>query len=224
MNVILDDPATEQQFRQLLAQIRQYRNGETAANMRGKGVGYKLNWGVSLVDLRSLAREYQPSHLLAMKLWNRQWRETLILASLLDTPAEVTEQQMDFWTKNVENSEIAEQLSANLWCRTPFAYIKALEWCRGKKHWLRYTGIHLMGRLAMSDQKSPDEMFEPFFEELLPLSKDAALTTILYRSLLIMGNRSEKLRQMTLDFIGLLKETASENSGRLAEELEAGLA
>ena len=29
---------------------------------------------------------------------------------------------------------------------------------------------------------------------------------------------------MTLDFIGLLKETASENSGRLAEELEAGLA
>ena len=220
MEFILDNPAVERQFQSVLTTVRAFQNGEVSDNMRLRGMVYKVNLGLSILDLREIAQSYQPDHLLALKLWNKQWRETMILATLLDEPAKVTEQQMDVWTKSFENIEMAEQASANLWWKSPFAYIKALEWCRGKKHWVHYTAIHLMGRLAMMDKKSPDEMFEPFFEELLTLSKDPSLSAVTERTLTILGNRSEYLNTLTMDFIQQLKDSGNGVAGQLAVVVE----
>lgn len=223
MEFLLDDSSIEQQFQKILQTIRLYKSGEVAANLKSRGVNYKMNWGVSIMDLRKIAADYPPSHLLALKLWNKQWRETMILATLLDEPGKVTEQQMDFWTKSFENSEIAEQASANLWWRSPFAYIKALEWCRGKKHWLHYTAIHLMGRLSMMDKKSPDEMFESFFEELTTLAKDDKLSTVIERSLVIMAHRSDYLKDLVSEFVSTLKDSELPVALQLAGNIEAGI-
>ncbi len=223
MEFLLDDSSIEQHFQKILHTIRLYKSGEVAANLKSRGINYKMNWGVSIMDLRKIAADFPPSHLLALKLWNKQWRETMILATLLDEPGKVTEQQMDFWTKSFENSEIAEQASANLWWRSPFAYIKALEWCRGKKHWLHYTAIHLMGRLAMMDKKSPDEMFEFFFEELTTLAKDDKLSTVIERSLVIMAHRSDYLKELVSEFVSALKDSELPVAVQLAENIEAGI-
>ena len=169
MDILLDDPVVDGQFRELLAKIRRLKNGETVAQMKAYGLVYKINWGASVISLRDLAKSYERNHLLALKLWNKQWRETMILATLLDEPDKVTEEQLDFWTKSFTTTEIAEQAVANLFVHTKFAYVKALEWCRGKKYLVRYTGLHLMGRLAMVDKKAIDEMFEPFFVVVFPL-------------------------------------------------------
>jgi 3-methyladenine DNA glycosylase AlkD len=216
MDILLDDPKAELEFQEILKKIRLFKNGEVSVSMKERGVTYKINWGVSIMDLRTMAKEHNPSHLLALKLWNKQWRETMIMATLLDDPAVVSEQQMDFWTKSFENSEIAEQASANLWWKSPPAYVKALEWCRGKKHWVRYTAVHLIGRLAMSDKKSPDEMFEPFFEELMTLSKDPSLSAVSERTLAILGNRSEYLNALTRDFVQQLKDSGNDVAVKLA--------
>ncbi len=223
MDIWLDNQETGQQFRGILSALGSYRNGEVASVMQQHGLQYKMNMGVSLTDLKAISRSYAPSHVLALKLWNRSWRETMILATLLDEPEKVTEEQMDFWTKSVETSEIAEHLSANLWWRTPFAYAKALEWCRGRKHWVRYTSVHLAGRLAMMDKHSPDEMFELFFEEFLTLSKDPSLMTVLYRTLIQMAGRSDEMSEGVRDWCGLLRGTGSEHSEKLAAELLKGL-
>lgn len=223
MEFLLDNASIEQHFQKILKSIAMYKSGEVADNMKMRGVIYKMNWGVSIMDLRRIAAEYEPSHLLALKLWNKQWRETMILATMLDEPDKVTEQQMDFWTKSFENSEIAEQASANLWWKSPFSYVKALEWCRGKKHWLHYTAVHLMGRLAMMDKKSPDEMFEPFFEELATLAKDASLSTVIERTLVIMAHRSDYLMELVRDFTAFLREGGMPAAVALAGEVEAAI-
>ncbi|MGC9353357.1 MAG: DNA alkylation repair protein, partial [Mariniphaga sp.] len=99
MDFILDSPETEKEYQQLLRQIKLRKNGEISTSMKRQGIEYKQNWGVSVVELRDLAKNYKPDHLLALKLWNKHWRETMILATLLDAPEKVTEEQMDFWTK-----------------------------------------------------------------------------------------------------------------------------
>src|SRR5690554_1457298 len=99
MKFLLDRPETENDYQQLLGEIRMRKNGDLSASMKRQGIEYSVNWGVSVVELRTLARKYKPDHLLAFKLWNKQWRESMILATLLDVPFEVTEEQMDFWTK-----------------------------------------------------------------------------------------------------------------------------
>jgi hypothetical protein len=219
MDFILDNQETEQHFQQILKLIKLRKSGEVADLMKQNGIQYKMNWGVSIIELREIAKQFEPDHLLALKLWNKQWRETMILATLIDDPNQVTEEQIDFWTKTFENTEIAEQASANLWVKTKFAFIKAMEWCRGKKHVIRFTGVHLIGRLALTDKSAIDEMFDPFFEELPILAKDNTLNTVIYRTILALGKRSEYMHQQCLELTRNLQLSDSENAVKQGEEL-----
>ena len=217
MNFIIDDPQQELEFRQILTKIRLAKNGETVEQMKKQGLSYKINWGASIVSLREIASQYTPNHLLALKLWNKQWRETMILAAMLDNPKEVTEEQMDYWTKSVESSEIVESLNTYLWVKTRFAFIKSLEWCRGKKHLVRYAGIHLMGRLALIEKSAMDEFFEPFFDVLSPLAKDPNLRQVFYRSFVLLGMKSKEMNEKAILFAESLKGVDSEDSNKLSE-------
>lgn len=219
MDFILDNQDTEKQFQQLLKVVKLRQSGEVSEAMNQQGITYKLNWGVSLLDLREIAKSFKPNHLLALKLWNKQWRETMILATLLDEPDKLTEEQMDFWTKSFENTEIAEQASTNLWVKSKFAFAKALEWCRGKKHLVRFTGVHLIGRLAITEKNAIDEMFESFFDELPTLAKDPKLYTPLYRTIIAMGARSKLLNKQCIELAKEFQLSDSENALKLGEQL-----
>lgn len=219
MDFILDNKDSEKNYQLILSKIKLLRNGDIADAMKRTGIEYKMNWGVYLVILRQMAKEFEPDHILALKLWNKQWRETSILATLLDESDKVTEEQMDFWTKTFENTEIAEQASSNLWVKSKFAFVKALEWCRGKKHLVRFTGIHLVGRLAITDKQAIDEMFESFFEEFITLAKDAKLYTVLYRTLIALGTRSKYLNENTVELAKIFQLSNYENEIKLGEEL-----
>jgi hypothetical protein len=219
MDFILDNQETEKKLQQILSLIKLQKSGEVADLMKQKGIQYKMNWGVSIIELREIAKQFEPDHLLALKLWNKQWRETMILATLIDDPKQVTEEQIDFWTKTFENTEIAEQASANLWSKTKYAFIKSLEWCRAKKHIVRFTGIHLIGRLALTDKSAIDEMFDPFFEELPTLAKDSALNTVLYRTMISLAKRSKYLHQKSTELTRKMQLSDSENAQKQGEEL-----
>lgn len=217
MDFILDDPKQEQEFRQILTKIRLAKNGETVDQMKKLGLNYKINWGASVVSLKQIASYYEPNHLLALKLWNKQWRETMILAAMLDVPSEVTEEQMDYWTKSCETTEVIEALNTWLWAKTRYSFVKSLEWCRGKKHLVRYAGLHLMGRLAVVEKSEMDELFEPFFDVLSPLAKDANLRQVFYRSYVLLGLKSKPMNEKAIEFAENLKEVDSEHSSELAE-------
>lgn len=216
MDVIIDDPVQEQEFRRILTQIRLSKNGEVVEQMKKHGLVYKMNWGVSISRLREIASQFKPNHLLALKLWNKQWRETMILAAMLDVPESVTEEQMDYWTKSVETTEIAEVLNTFLWVKTKFVFVKALEWCRGKKHLVRYAGLHLMGRLALVEKSAMDEFFEPFFDILSPLAKDPSLKQVFYRSYILLGAKGKMMNERAIMFAEELKLVDSEECRNLA--------
>ncbi len=219
LSYILDSPESEKDFQELLQHIKMRKSGEISASMKSQGIEYGRNWGVSIVELREIARMYKPGHLLALKLWNKQWRETMILATLLDEPEKVTEEQMDFWTKSFKNREIAEQASANLWVRTKYAFVKAIEWCRGKKHIVRFTGVHLMGRLAITQKNAIDEMFEPFFEELAIVGRDPRLNSAVYRTVIALGTRSEILNKQSVALAKIFMESEQEDTVKLGKTL-----
>ena len=55
--------------------FRSVMNGVASHSMREKGVGYKLNWGVSLVHLREMADNYGKDYDLAIALWKEDIRD-----------------------------------------------------------------------------------------------------------------------------------------------------
>jgi hypothetical protein len=216
---ILDDPQIELVFQEIVKKIKTLQNGNTAASMKKRGLVYKVNYGASIVSLQEMASKYTPNHLLAFKLWNKQWRETMIMATLLEEPEKVTENQMDFWVKNFPAIEIAEQAVMNLFVRTKFAFEKAHFYCLGKKHIMKITGLLMIGRLAMEAETMPDDQFDPFFELMSPLSKDPQLSTTFIRAFTRLGMRNSYLRQVTLQHANILKTIDSEVSKSNALEI-----
>ncbi|MBN2806282.1 MAG: DNA alkylation repair protein [Prolixibacteraceae bacterium] len=219
MEYIIDNPETQKTYAQLLLQIPTLKNGVTSETMERMGISYEKNWGVSTVDLKKLATKFERDHLLALKLWNKRWRETMILATLLDEPKKISEEQMDFWIKTADNIEIVEQAVMNLLTESPFAFAKALEWCRGKKLLVKSAGLLMMGRLSITARNSIDEMFEPFFDVLTPLAKDPQLHDIFYRSVCQLARRSHELHAQCVSFAELLQEFTEENAQELGYEL-----
>ena len=224
MDYILDNPDVDRMFQEILSRIKPLQNGEVVNSMQNRGVEYKVNYGVSIPLLRQLALEYNKNHLLALKLWNKQWRETMILATLLEEPAEVTENQMDFWVKNFQSIEIAEQAAMNLFSKTGFAYQKAFEYCLGKKLLVKIVGLLMIGRLALTDREVPDEQFDPFFELMPPLSKDPQLSIVFSRVFIQVGMRNLNLNQIAISHAKVLKtidsKTAHENAEHILGELD----
>ena len=219
MDFLIDNPEVEFLFKRIIREIPSMKNGVTADSMKQRGILYETNWGVSIVDLKNYAKQFDKNHLLALKLWNKKWRETIILATMLDEPKEVNEEQVDFWIKTAENIEVVEQLILNLITDTPFAFAKALEWCRGKKFQVKYAGLLLMGRLALTSKNDIDEMFELFFNVLPPLAKDESLFNIFYRSTCQLARRSSYLHQHCVSFADDLTTFQEENAKKLGNEL-----
>lgn len=223
MDYLLDNPEAERIFQEILLRIKRLQNREVVNSMLKRGVDYKVNYGVAIPMLRQVASEYSQNHLVALKLWNKQWRETMILATLLEEPTSMTENQMDFWVKNFQSNEIAEQAAMNLFSKTPFAYQKAFEYCIGKKLLVKIVGLLMIGRLALTDQDAPDENFDPFFELMSPLSKDSQLALVFSRIFIQIGMRNLNLHETAIRHALILKtidsEVSCENADLILNEL-----
>jgi hypothetical protein len=224
MEYLLDDPASERAYQEILRKVKLLKNGETSNSMTQRGVIYKMNLGASVVSLRQLADNYKPDHLLALKLWNKQWRESMIMATLLEKPEEVTENQMDFWVSQIQHAEIAEQAAMNLFSKSRFAYEKSVEYCLGKKTLSKITGLLMMGRLALTDHSAGNDRFESFLELFPPLAKDANLSLVFRRVFEQIAMRNSSLYEIALQQANLLmtldSAVAKESARFLMDQLE----
>ena len=87
----------QQQVKEIKQSFRQMMDGATAASMRQKGLGYKLNWGATLPRLREKAEELGKDYDLAVALWKENVRECKILATMLMPPEKMLPDLVDLW-------------------------------------------------------------------------------------------------------------------------------
>ncbi|MEM3509651.1 MAG: DNA alkylation repair protein [Nitrososphaerota archaeon] len=82
------------------------------------GITAERVYGVSIPNLRKIAKEIGKDHELAQQLWKLNSRETRILAGMIDDPKLVTEEQMEEWVKDFDYWEICDQTCQNLFLYT----------------------------------------------------------------------------------------------------------
>jgi 3-methyladenine DNA glycosylase AlkD len=127
------------------------------------GINPQNTYGVSIPNLRKIARETGINHALAQELWASGIHEARILASMIDDPSMATEEQLESWVKDFDSWDVCDQCCMNLFEKTGFAYRKAVEWSESDKEFVKRAGFVLMARLAVSDKNADDEIFETFF-------------------------------------------------------------
>jgi 3-methyladenine DNA glycosylase AlkD len=130
--------------------------------MERYGITPEHTFGVRIPVMRDLAKKIGRDHALAQKLWDKGYRETMILATLIDDPKEVTEKQMESWVRDFSYWEICDQCVTNLFEKTEFAWDKAVEWSASSETFVKRAGFVMMARKAVADKKAGDERFEAF--------------------------------------------------------------
>jgi len=150
------------EYEEAIKKLKSLSNPKAIIGMVRYGITPENTYGVSIPNLRKIAKEIGISHQFAQQLWTTNIRETKILASMIEDPEMVTEEQIEDWVKEFNYWEICDQCCMNLFERTKFAYKKAIEWSSREKEFVKRAGFVLMARLAVSDKKADNKRFEKF--------------------------------------------------------------
>jgi 3-methyladenine DNA glycosylase AlkD len=126
------------------------------------GIDTRHALGVTVAELRALAKRLGKDHPLAGALWDSEVHEARILASMVDDPVDVTEAQMETWVLGFASWDLCDQVCGNLFDRTPFAFTKALEWSGRDPEFTKRAGFALMAWAAVHRKDVPDRTFESF--------------------------------------------------------------
>ena len=151
------------QCNEVLEKLKDLSDPKAVEGMVRFGISPENTYGVSIPNLRKMAKEIGVDHALAQQLWASGIHEARILASVIDAPKMVTEEQIERWVNDFDSWDVCDQCCMNLFEKTEFAYQKAIEWSSNDKEFIKRAGFVLMARVAVSDKKADDRQFEPFF-------------------------------------------------------------
>jgi 3-methyladenine DNA glycosylase AlkD len=184
---------------ELIAALQAKANPVNAAGMARFGISAEGTLGVSMVEVRKLAKGVR-DHEIALALWASGVHEGRILATIVDEPARVTRRQMDAWARDFDSWDVCDQACMNLFWRRPEAWDIPAKWAAAKREFVRRAGFAMMACLAQKAKDAPDDRFEAF----LPLIVEAAtddrnfVKKAVNWALRGIGKRSPRLRRSAI--------------------------
>ena len=177
-------------IRQIRKKLYLERDGVNADSLRKKGINYKTILGVPVVTLRRISNDFVSDAALADILWREDHREMKILATLIQNPESFF--SANAWVNDIENLELAEQASANLFCKLPDADRLACEWIQSPQFYVRICGFLLYTRLFMQNRRIDKSDLEIYFHAVCRAFGDESmlLKNIALNSLKRLGRQS----------------------------------
>ena len=151
----------------ILQKLKTHGSRENIEGMARFGITTERRLGVSVPEMRRIARECGKDHPLSIRLWNSGIPEARIVASMIADPSEMTAAEMDRWVSEFDSWDVCDQVCMNLFERTPFAGKKIRQWSRREEEFVRRAAYALIACLAWHDKDAPDVVFTGF----LPIIK-----------------------------------------------------
>jgi 3-methyladenine DNA glycosylase AlkD len=189
----------DDRIKDIRKRCRMTMNGIVSAGMRRRGLDYKLNFGLSVPQIRNLSKRYQPEAELAEMLWREDIRELKILATLLYPVDEFSRDRAADWVSEIPNQEIREQVCANLFQDLPYAGPIALEWADSSETEIATTGYWLLVRLFLAKKIGHillTDSLSTVWEDII--SEDIFLRNASLLALKHIGRQSEYLADFIL--------------------------
>jgi 3-methyladenine DNA glycosylase AlkD len=167
-----DGHASSISVEHVIDELRRRGNSKAVAGMLRFGIQTAMALGVSTPQLRDLARKVGTPHELAEKLWKTGIHEARILASMIDDPAKVSEDQMEKWAADFDSWDVVDGCCGNLFDSTRFAVRKAHEWSERKEEYVKRAGFVLMAEMAVHDENASDKTFLDFLPVIVREASD----------------------------------------------------
>ena len=132
--------------REIVDEMRRMSRPEAVEGARRYGTAAEL--GVTIPELRSLAKKAGRDHELSVALWSTGIHEARLLATMVGDPSMVTEEQAERWVLDLRSWDLCDQWCNNLLRLTPLAWPKTTQWALREEEMVRRAGYVLMAVLA----------------------------------------------------------------------------
>jgi 3-methyladenine DNA glycosylase AlkD len=207
-------------YDQTISKLKTLSNPAAVYGMARYGINPNCNYGVSVRQLRSIAKEIGRDHTLAQRLWSSGIHDARILASMIDNPEAVTEQQMEKWAKDFDSWDVCDQTCSNLFIATRFAKQKAVEWSRRSSEFVKRAGFALMADLATHNKSMEVTEFAEFLEIIKSEANDTRnyVRKAVNWALRQIGKRNLELNTAAIQTAKAISEMDSKNAKWIASD------
>jgi 3-methyladenine DNA glycosylase AlkD len=151
----------------VLHKLQSKARPEQLKGMAKYGMTVEQRLGVSVPDMRKLAKEIGRDHKLALDLWRTGIAEARIMAGMIGDPDKLTEEQMEDWVKGINSWDVCDQVCMNLFEKNPLAWQKIIDWSEREEEFVKRTAFSLIACLAWHDKKASDEKFIELFPMII---------------------------------------------------------
>ncbi|MGA3094326.1 MAG: DNA alkylation repair protein [Dehalococcoidales bacterium] len=159
------------EYQEIILQLKSQASPDNAAGMVRYGIKGGEMLGISMYALRDMAKNIPKNHSLALELWDSGIHEARILASLVDEPEKVTDEQLDRWVADFDSWDVGDQVSA-LIAQTPFVIRKIHEWSARDEEFVKRAAFSLIAEISFYHKKMADAEFEQFFPLIMRAATD----------------------------------------------------
>lgn len=142
-----------------LSWLKGHSSKTTRDGMARYGIPSDNAFGVTMANMKVLAKRLGRNHELAGALWATGWYEARMLTSFVDEPGRVTPAQMDRWCRDFDNWGICDTVCFHLFDRTPHAWQKVAQWSDRRQEFVKRAAFALLWGLTVHDKHADDAPF-----------------------------------------------------------------
>jgi len=144
----------------ILARLRSMADPKLLKQEKRLGIDVSQGLGISIWDLRKVAKELGKDQALAEALWQTGIREARLLAGYVADPATISEPTIEAWVADFNSWDIVDQVADVIWL-SPYGVKKAAEWSRRPEEFVKRAGFVIMAGLAV-EKGTTDNVLENF--------------------------------------------------------------
>ena len=148
---------------EVLNKLNEKAKSDQLEGMARFGIVGDQRMGVSVPDMRRIAKDIGKNHQLALELWDTGIPEGMIVAGMVAEPDKLTEEQMEDWVVDINSWDICDQVCMNLFEKSPYAEQKIFEWSAREEEFVKRTAYALIACLAWHDKDASDQAFTKYF-------------------------------------------------------------
>jgi 3-methyladenine DNA glycosylase AlkD len=203
---------------EVIEQLKSKAKPDQLDGMARFAIAGEKRLGVSVPDMRKIAKGVGKDHQLALDLWDTGVPEGMIVAGMVAEADKLTEQQMESWVVDINSWDVCDQVCMNLFEKSPLAEKKIYDWSQREEEFVKRTAYALIACLAWHDKDASDEDFTKYFPVIVAGATDERnfVKKAVNWALRNIGKRNQALNKSALNVAYEIKEIDSKSARWIA--------
>jgi 3-methyladenine DNA glycosylase AlkD len=161
MNPVMSPMMTSTSLASVLAELRSHGSEKTRATYARHGLALERTYGVSVADMKLIAKSIRGQQELAYELYDSGIMEAMYLAGMIADGAKMSEARLQSWAIGADGLSMIAGYTVP-WVTVEHAQSRklAVEWIRSKKEFLAFSGWSTYSGLVMTKADSDLDLKE----------------------------------------------------------------